>query len=166
MQYQTGHTKKTNTTAVKPVPIFYINKTMSLLGRLLSKPLNEQLLLPEILFYLALSRILILFIPIKYYHLLLEGKNMPPRQNNNSVLHFQLIKHIQRNIKIISNYVPWRAKCFEQSMAMKLMMKRRKISITLLLGVLKNENALKAHAWIQETTTPYDKKFAIVKSFK
>lgn len=165
MQYQTGHTKKTNMTAVKTGPVFFVRKSFNLLEKLLRKPLNEQVLILEILFYLALARSLILFIPFKYYHLLLEGKNMPPRQNN-SALHFQLIKLIQRNIKKMSNYVPWRTKCFEQSMALKLMAKRRGISITLLLGVLKNENALKAHAWIHETTTPYDKKFAIVKSFK
>lgn len=164
MLYPTGHTTKTNSTAVKSDPILFVRKPFRLLGKLASKPLADRLLLLEVFFHLAFARFLILLIPIKYYHLLLEH-NTPASQKNISGHHFQLIQHIQRNIRILSNYIPWRAKCFEQSIALKLMMKRRGVLLTLVLGVLKNNNALKAHAWIEEMTTPYDTKFTIVKSY-
>jgi len=45
--------------------------------------------------------------------------------------------------------VPWRAKCLEQALAAKMMLRRRKIANELYLGVKQEENKMLAHAWLQ-----------------
>lgn len=47
-----------------------------------------------------------------------------------------------------SRRLPWRCKCLEQSLAGKLMLRRRGLSNTLYLGVARADN-FQAHAWLR-----------------
>jgi hypothetical protein len=46
-------------------------------------------------------------------------------------------------------YVPWRAQCFEQAIASKLMLHRRGYASTICLGVKKDGVQILAHAWLK-----------------
>lgn len=48
-----------------------------------------------------------------------------------------------------ASWVPWRAKCLEQSIASKLMLRRRGYSSLLQLGVKKENGVMEAHAWLE-----------------
>jgi len=51
-----------------------------------------------------------------------------------------------------ANYTPWESVCLPQAVAAKWMIKRRGISGTLYLGVMKDEtkpDKLAAHAWVR-----------------
>lgn len=49
-----------------------------------------------------------------------------------------------------SRRTPWQSKCLVKALTAQIMLKKKKISSTLYLGVAKNkENKLKAHAWLR-----------------
>lgn len=48
-----------------------------------------------------------------------------------------------------SRYTPWRSNCLARAIAGKMMLRRRKISSTLYLGLKKNADKLEAHAWLR-----------------
>ncbi len=50
-----------------------------------------------------------------------------------------------------AHYVPWRAKCFEQAIASKIMLRRRGYASLLHLGVKRENDHLIAHAWLEGT---------------
>lgn len=54
-----------------------------------------------------------------------------------------------RSIRRASSYTPFRSLCFEQAIALKYILNKRKISSTIYLGVSKNakDGKLEAHAW-------------------
>jgi hypothetical protein len=50
----------------------------------------------------------------------------------------------------VSKYIPWRCKCYEQGIILKLMLNRRHVESTLLFGVSQSvEGKLSAHAWVK-----------------
>lgn len=57
------------------------------------------------------------------------------------------IKLIASSIKSMAKYVPWQSKCFVQAIAAKNMLHKRGIDTTLYLGVIKEGDTMKAHAW-------------------
>jgi len=53
-------------------------------------------------------------------------------------------------VYLVSNYTPWESKCLVKALTAQRMLRRRKISSTVYLGVAKNENKnLIAHAWLR-----------------
>jgi hypothetical protein len=76
----------------------------------------------------------------------LDG-NLP--LNDNAVL-----KKINISILRGAHYSPWRAKCFEQALAAKMMLKRRGFKSIIYFGVYKNTdtNKLLAHAWLKSNS--------------
>lgn len=55
---------------------------------------------------------------------------------------------IRRAVLKASEYTPWESKCLVQALTVQRMLKRRKISTTIYLGVNKDtDNKMQAHAW-------------------
>jgi hypothetical protein len=62
------------------------------------------------------------------------------------------LMQIGQAIRRAGRYTPWKSTCLVQSIAGKIMLKRRKIPSTLYLGVAKEKQEkrkLKAHAWLR-----------------
>ncbi len=60
-----------------------------------------------------------------------------------------IIRPVARSIKAVAAIVPWQSKCLVQAMTAKRMLERRGIETTLYLGVLKEGEDMKAHAWLR-----------------
>jgi hypothetical protein len=137
---------------------YYINRFINI-------SLDEKLLFLETILYLAFARFLILFVPMKRFAPLL-GKEGTQAEIPFEHTYFQRTKQIKRNIKRAVKITPFRTKCFEQSIAAKLMMKRRGIPSTLCLGVRKNGNVLEAHAWVNNfDLNACNKEYRVLKNF-
>ena len=99
---------------------------------------------------LAFARILLLFIPFKKIVPLLgkvtdkDGDPILPEYN------CTVPQKISTAILRGSRYTPWRAKCFEQALAAKMMLKRRGFVSIVYFGVRKtlDNKELLAHAWL------------------
>jgi len=56
-------------------------------------------------------------------------------------------------VSVVSRYTPWESKCFVKALTAQIMLKKRKVSTTLYLGVAKDEkNNPIAHAWLRSGT--------------
>jgi hypothetical protein len=66
-----------------------------------------------------------------------------------AIRHPPSTSHIRRALLAAARRAPWRCQCLEQSIAGKLMLRRRRIPATLYLGVEKTEDAIHAHAWLR-----------------
>ncbi|MES2504337.1 MAG: lasso peptide biosynthesis B2 protein [Myxococcota bacterium] len=52
-------------------------------------------------------------------------------------------------VQRVSLQVPWQAKCLEQTLATKLMLRRRRLANKLYLGVKREHQVFTAHAWLE-----------------
>ena len=62
---------------------------------------------------------------------------------------YRICNKIRRIVTTISRYTPWESLCLVQALTVQRMLKKRNISTTIYLGVNKNNNEMKAHAWIR-----------------
>lgn len=91
-----------------------------------------------------------------------------PLQNDSAIT---IQQKISRAVKKASNYSLLDSKCLTQAMAAKIMLKRRKISSIVYLGLAKDkDNNLKAHAWLKTgnefiTGQISHKKFQVISYF-
>ncbi len=110
-------------------------------------PLKDRLTFLEALLFLILSRLLIVLFSFKKIAQKL-GEPMKETSFEISDLSSNKSRLIAKMIKKASAYAPFRTLCFEQALALKLMLKQRGIACTIYFGIKKNENSkLKAHAW-------------------
>jgi len=118
--------------------------------------MHEYALFAEAWFFLAVSRILIFFVPFKKLLPILgrqlnntEAEKAASKPGTSPVF----LKMIQISILRAASRSPWRTKCFEQALAARMMLKKRKMESVIYFGLNKNLfNAQKeesaAHAWI------------------
>jgi hypothetical protein len=107
----------------------------------------EVALAVEAMFWLTLSKILILCVPFKKIAALL-GEHMFETSHVKDIPY--AVAQVQQGIDRASRRLLWRAKCFDKAIAAKIMLRRRRIASTLYLGVKKgDEKSLMAHAWLR-----------------
>lgn len=112
-------------------------------------PFKLKIVVIEAFLLMAISRFSILFIPFRRVAAFM-GK--PMRETADLVESELMIvaKQIAWLIEKISRYTPWESKCLVKALTGQIMLKKRKISCTLYLGIKKNKaNALSAHAWLR-----------------
>lgn len=103
----------------------------------------------EAFFYTAIYRVCIKLIPFKKLNKYM-GKLNEESTNCININNYRIAKQVGVAILTISRFTPWESKCLVQALTAQKMMKKRKISTTLYLGVKKDdENQLIAHAWIR-----------------
>ncbi len=105
----------------------------------------------EAFFYLFLAKLLIWFVPMRFFAQSLGIKNAEILQIDVTPYHHTLLT-IKRSIQAISKNLPWNSKCLDQAMAAQWMLARRKLPSTLYLGLKKSECAkvkYDAHAWVR-----------------
>ncbi len=126
-----------------------MKRAITLTMKFCRKPLAEQLFYSEVIFWLALSRIVILTVPFKWIAPVL-GEHMASTNEISSKRTRQKAIRISRAIRTISDHMPWECKCLVQAMTGKIMLRNKNVSTTLYLGVSKKENGdLNAHAWLR-----------------
>lgn len=123
---------------------------MSALGKFLAPKWRERLLLLEAVLYLGAARAALLTIPFKYISRSL-GQQLPadtvaPRGAPVSTA----ARQIGWAVKTMGRRTPWDSACLAQSIAGKLMLRKRGLASLLFLGMKKDEaGKLTAHAWLQ-----------------
>ena len=122
-----------------------------LIRKFLRKPIKEQYLYIEAIFWLGVFRIIILVLPFKFIASFL-GNHMVESEKVSSFTpeSMKTIRIIATGVRTISTYLPWKCKCLVQAITGKRMLSIRKIESTLYLGVGKDENGqMIAHAWLR-----------------
>lgn len=115
-------------------------------------PLEKKLLIIETFTILTFSRLLILIFPFRTIAKRL-GKLF--RESPHRITPSEQLKgkDIEKAIKKVSLYTPFRSLCFEQALTCKIMLNRRRISSTIYFGLAKensnDSSQLKAHAWLR-----------------
>jgi hypothetical protein len=106
----------------------------------------ERRLIGEAAMFLALARLLILFVP---FGRLAPYLSHQPKDCDDQI-DPSLPPRVRRAVMTAARNVPWKAVCLPQAMAAKFMLARRGCASRLHLGVGKNEAAaLMGHAWLE-----------------
>jgi len=118
--------------------------------KLVGFPLKDQFLLFEAFVVTGFVRAAVLTVPFKKLVSRLKAGKQEREQNqyNHTDDNRQVIRKVKWAISIVSKYTPWESKCLVQALTAHIMLKKRKISGTLHLGLKKDESEnLVAHAW-------------------
>lgn len=122
------------------------------LKRLYSRPLSAYMIALEAIFYITIMRVLLFALPFKWIARLfgfvqnVELDDILPHE------HERTVRRISWAIHVASHYSPGHVVCFPRALAAAQMLRRRKISATLYLGVNWQNNELEAHAWLRSGT--------------
>ncbi len=111
----------------------------------------ERLLLLEAFTLLGVARLLVLAIPFRWLAVSL-GRHMRESAPEVSPAELRHARLIGQAVRSAANNTPWQSVCLPQAVAAQWMLKRRKISATLYLGVAKADakpGQLAAHAWLR-----------------
>ena len=130
----------------------------------------DRLLFLEAALWLGIARLGILIIPFRRIAPFL-GKHMTESPQRIALAHRGLAKRISWAVKTASRHMPWKSRCLVQALAVKGMLKFRRIPSTIYLGLAKDEHEdLKAHAWLRSgkmvvVGTPGIDHFSVVSTF-
>lgn len=130
---------------------------------------EERALLAESALWLAAVRIAVLLLPFRVTARRL-GAHMGETPHDDDPRVHHLVRSVSWAIGAISRRVPWRAKCLEQGIAAKMMLRRRNVPNTLYLGVARGTSGVEAHAWLRNgsyylTGGAERERFAVVSHF-
>lgn len=122
---------------------------LKLFKKYLSIEKIERDILNRTFFWLIYSFVLVRMIPLKWFNSILGEY----RKKGNEVLtkeQIGIITILTKNIRRLKKHLPWKVKCFEESIAAKKVLEKYKIKSTIYLGVAKKgEKNLVAHAWLK-----------------
>lgn len=114
-------------------------------------PRPDKFLLLEAALLLSFARAVIEFVPIRWYAPYLLGRHMAETPcGAMDDHHKELLRRVAWAVQVMSDFAPWRNKCFAAAVAAKWMLRRRGLAGTLYLGARgEGENGLAAHAWLR-----------------
>jgi hypothetical protein len=123
---------------------------MSRLTKFLTLSHADRNCLIEAGFWLGLARLAILMLPFRWIAPVL-GKNMVQTPQSAEDADGELLDRISWALTTASRHLPWDCKCLPRAMAGMAMLKRRRITSTLYLGLAKDDDEakLQAHAWLR-----------------
>lgn len=111
----------------------------------------ERRLVLEAAILMGLARMIVLTVPFRWVASVLERKSAEEKDEQTSG---QKIKKVAWAVRRTSLYTPWRSNCLAQAIAAKYMLRRRRISNTLYMGMAKNpQGEFEAHAWLRSGET-------------
>jgi len=115
------------------------------LAQFRTKPASERRLAIEAAFYLAVARLLLVYVPFRRIAPRLARQPRDAREADPATR-----ADIRRAVTTAARHVAWNAACLPQAIAAKFMLARRGCKSTLRLGVGRNEaGAFAAHAWLE-----------------
>lgn len=107
---------------------------------------TEILLVAEAGVSLTAASLIIAFLPFRAVTKLAaklgEGKRVPATEQRDQA------HGCRWAVEKCARRLPWRAVCFQQGLALQMMLRRRNLSSVLHYGVAQSKNGLKAHVWI------------------
>lgn len=102
----------------------------------------------QLLVYTAMYRAYILFFPFNKLRKKM-GKVKTESSEKESKEVYKEAKRIRESVLIVARRTPWESKCLVQALSAQRMLKKKRISTTIYLGVRKESNEMKAHAWLR-----------------
>lgn len=120
-------------------------------------PRSTQLLFAETILWLGLARLTVLWLPFRWIRPYLGPVNQAMTateesgraiQPDNQLTQAETIAQIRWMLHWASRYTLWDSNCLARSIAGKMMLRRRGIASTLYLGITKDGDQMKAHAWL------------------
>ena len=99
-------------------------------------------------FYTGVFRMYILFVPFNKLRKRM-GKHKKESAEKETRDVYKIASHISWVVTLISSKTPWESKCLVQALTAQRMLKSKGISTTIYLGVRKEGNEMKAHAWLR-----------------
>jgi hypothetical protein len=117
---------------------------MAKLARFAALPAAEQGLAVEAAFYLLAVRVVFGLLPLRRALRVFGIAASDAGRGGASAPQAELIG---RAIERAARHVPFRAVCLQQAFAALLMLRRRGLRATVQLGLIREGNELKAHAW-------------------
>ena len=99
-------------------------------------------------FYTGIFRMYILFVPFNKLRKRM-GKHKEESAAKETRDVYKIASHISWVVTLISSKTPWESKCLVQALTAQRMLKSKNISTTIYLGVRKEGNEMKAHAWLR-----------------
>lgn len=132
---------------------------------------KDKRLFWEAFLFLTYARLIVLLIPFKVIGPRLGAQNKETTSKEN--IQVDSAKAIATAIRLAVRYIPWKTVCLPQAIAANRMLKRRKLSGILYLGLARDDEktkGLKAHAWLRHGETIVcgakgHQQFAVVSTF-
>lgn len=113
----------------------------------MTKKVSATLLFIQAWICIAIARCMLVFMPFRKIAPLL-GKSVPD-ENTRGMRTSRRPERIRAAIRRAAKWSPWRAKCFEQALAGKIMLTCRRMSCIVFFGINKVGDELQAHAWLE-----------------
>lgn len=137
--------------------------------RFFSRPGADRRLILEAFILLGLARLALLFAPFRRMAPFL-GEVMAESAHD-ATEHLHLAGRVSRAVETASRHAPWETTCLARAVAAKAMLRRRRVSSTLYLGLARDESdRLLAHAWLRHgsvilTGGPRHKGYTLIAAF-
>lgn len=109
---------------------------------------KNKYLYVKILFLSAFYRLSMFLIPIEHRKRHMGVMN-EESSGDVSEEYNQFIRRISRAVDFICNHTPWESKCLVRALTIQNLLKKKRISSTLYLGVGNKKDNMTAHAWIR-----------------
>ena len=109
---------------------------------------KEKFYIMQTFFYTGFYRAFILFVPFNKLRKRM-GKHKEESAAKETRDVYKIASHISWVVTLISSKTPWESKCLVQALTAQRMLKSKGISTTIYLGVRKEGNEMKAHAWLR-----------------
>jgi hypothetical protein len=117
-------------------------------GKFVKLPFAEQRLLIEATLLLAMARLALLLLPFRW---LAPGLGRERSESPEEIppAHAERARQVGLTVARMSRHVFWKAACLAQAITVQWMLKQRRISSTLYLGMAKDGGKFLAHAWVR-----------------
>jgi hypothetical protein len=113
----------------------------------MKKKISALMLFIQAWICIAIARCMLIFMPFRKIAPLL-GKSVTASDTVNTKTSLRP-ERISAAIRRAAAWSPWRAKCFEQALAGKIMLTCRNMSGIVFFGINKVGGDLQAHAWLE-----------------
>lgn len=109
---------------------------------------HEKWMTISIYIYSAYYRMCIRFIPMPKLEkrMGIRGEESSQEETTENL---KLAKLVRFHVKRVTGHTPWESKCLVQALTARTILKKKNVNTTLYLGVMKEDNEMKAHAWLR-----------------
>ena len=123
-------------------------RKLTAVGKLFQIPWRDRLLLFEAVVVLALARLATWLLPFRWLAPFLGRKMAESPETDPTDV--EPVRRIEWAVSVARRYGPWGQWCLAEAIAGKALLRRRGLTSTLYLGVLKGDDGeLEAHAWLR-----------------
>jgi hypothetical protein len=138
------------------------------LSRFYQYPFSKKMLFFEGVFYSFIFKILIKTIPFRWTKALFGLK---PYQSNtlhaiDILVQTPTIKNVGQIIKSVQNNVPWHNTCLVEALTGKFLLKKQNVETVIVMAVRKENDELKAHAWLLCLENPQSEQWGILTGYE